>query len=313
MSDPDGPGAGFPKKKKTHKSSTPSDKSDGKDRFSQLRDMGLLPKVNEFAEREVTLACEVEILWVDGVEDDDTDEGHWSVSIQIDPSNVDSNYRRYLKESFWGLGFDGDMVTSENLPINDLLKEMQNYYPAINFGDAYLDTFDQGDGNLHIKVMYPNGLELPLSEMKEQAAEIAAYVSYYLFSVDGPVPPKTIDNRKKNGQTHSDSDSDSDSDGIQLDFANDVSYEKARRFYEEGFQDSVEDQYLYRLKTDDVHDKAWWLKNVFQDTRDNDSSESQREYKYTTTIALIRNTQQPLNKQGVVVATQQVFKSVLKF
>ena len=302
MSDSDGPGAGFPKRKKSKKSSTPSDKSDGKsdgkDRFSQLRDMGLLSKVNELAEREVTLAFEVKIEDVNPFEDEEWDH---QVSIIIDPTNVDSNYREYLRNSVEELDISNDYFGDAPSEVFQMF--LKKSYPEIDFAEEFVHTDTETcDGKFEIMLTYDP--DLMLSTMKEQAAEIAAYVCRYLFSVDGPVPPKTIDNRKKNGQIHN-------SDGIQLDFANDVSYEKARQFYKKGNQDSVEDQYLYRLKTDDVHKKEWWLQNFFQGKRD--YFERFEEYKITTTISLIRNTRQPLNKQAVVVATQQVLQSVLKF
>ena len=327
MSDSDGgPGAGFPAKKKTSKAAGKSSKtsgksdgtsdgrSDGKDRFSQLRDMGLLAKVNKFAEHQVTLACEVSISWRDGFDNDETDEGNWSVMMRIDPSNVDSIYRKHLQMLAEWLADDRG-ASRDGKPKNDLLRSLHDRYPAIDFTDAEIDTYDHGnDGQLHVWVSYPNGLDLSLPTMKEQAAEIAAYVSYRFFQTDGPVPPKTIDNRKKNGQTYSDSDSDGDSDS-GLDFANDVKYKEASRFYEYGYKDKVEDEYLYRLKTDDVHNERWWLENVFDDDPEHHTpyTHQERVYEFHTTITLIKNTRQPLNKQAVVVATQQVLKSVLKF
>lgn len=345
MSDSDGPGAGFPTKKKTSKaagkSSKTSGKSDGKDRFSQLRDMGLLAKVNKFAEHQVTLACEVSISWRDGFDDDETDEGNWDVMMLIDPTNVDSIYREHLQMRAEEVGHENN-ASRDGKPRNDLLLSLHDRYPVIDFTDASIDTYEN-DGQLHVWVSYPNGLDLSLPTMKEQAAEIAMLVSYYFFQTDGPVPPKTIDNRKKNGQTYTDSDS-------ELDFANDVDYNKASRFYgNPDYEDEVQDEYLYRLKTDDVHNRRWWLENVFESSlvdqngnrlqrgedepeesfrrrfrsaahRRNDDPEhhrpypnQERVYEFPTTITLIKNTRQPLNKQAVVVATQQVLKIDLKF
>ena len=350
MSDSDG--AGFPTKKKTSKaagkSSKTSGKSDGEDRFSKLRDMGLLAKVNEFAEHQVTLACEVSISWSDGFDDDETDEGNWDVMMLIDPTNVDSIYREYLQHKVSRLD-ELNAFSEESgapAPTNYLLSYiLGDKYPAIDFTDASIDTYDHGnDGQLHVQVSYPNGLDLSLPTMKEQAAEIASYVCWDLFEKDGPVPPKTIDNRKKNGQTYTDSDS-------ELDFANDVDYNKASRFYgnPDYEEEGVQDEYLYRLKTDDVHNMRWWLENVFESSlvdengkrlrrgkdepeesfrrrfrsaghRRNDDPEhhmpcpnQERVYEFPTTITLIKNTRQPLNKKAVVVATQQVLKIDLKF
>ena len=325
MSDSDGSGGGFPAKKKTSKATGKSSKtsgksdgtsdgtSDGEDRFSKLRDMGLLAKVNEFAEHQVTLACEVSISWTH----DETDEGNWEVKMQIDPTNLDSIYRKYLKRKVSRLNELNTFRDESGAPVttNCLLSYMGNKYPAIDFTGASIDSYTHGyDGQLDVLVFYPNDLDLSLPTMKEHAAEIASYVCCDLFEKDGPVPPRTIDNRKKNGQSDS-----------ELDFANDVDYNKASRFYgnpDYAEQDELQDEYLYRLKTDDVHNMRWWLENVFESSlvdqngnslqRGEDEPE-ERVYEFPTTITLIKNTRQPLNKKAVVVATQQVLKIDLKF